>query len=241
MQACLRNGCRSVTAIKFGIAHVPGFDSSLQAFLRELIDALLLQPYRGIMLRELDRFFAQEDQSIDFLALLSSAVDDQGESSLLKGLRSRLFTNHSPFIRSAFTSGQLLKLKRNSTSEGKVVRSMLGFSFKHQNARHIDLCDCVYTGDFEMRGIPRDKRPPKKVNYCRQPGEHFPNATRTPWLTGFTRFGSRSLPTVPDEEKCAIAAEYNNILGSVYEDDEHIGEVIVDLLGPRSRSGETSF
>lgn len=32
--------------------------------------------------------------------------------------------------------------------------------------------------------------------------------------------------------------DYNNVLGWVSAEDEHVAEVIVDLLGPRSRSGE---
>lgn len=79
MQACLRNDCRSTIPIQYGIANVVGFTSHLQTFVHELLDALLFQPYRGVMLRELDRFFAQEDLSIDSRRLLASAVEDQGE------------------------------------------------------------------------------------------------------------------------------------------------------------------
>lgn len=79
MQACLRNGCRTVTPIKYGIAHVEGFGSSLQTFVVGLLTALLAQPYRGIMLRELDQVLAQDNHSINFRQLLASAVEGQGE------------------------------------------------------------------------------------------------------------------------------------------------------------------
>lgn len=76
LRACLRNGCRSVTPIRYGVAFVEGFD--LHAFVEELMEVLLLQPYRGMMLRELDRYFAQMEDSIDYHKLIATAVERQG-------------------------------------------------------------------------------------------------------------------------------------------------------------------
>lgn len=77
MAVCLRNHCRTVTSIQYGLRHVKGFD--LSHFMAELIQKLLNQPYRGIMLRELDRFFAQRVGLIDFRSMLVLAVEKQGE------------------------------------------------------------------------------------------------------------------------------------------------------------------
>lgn len=78
MLACLRNGCRSVTPIQYGLKFINGFEHGLQAFVEELVGLLLLQPYRGLMLRGLERYFAQSYKSLDVLKLVASAVEKQG-------------------------------------------------------------------------------------------------------------------------------------------------------------------
>lgn len=77
LQVCLRNGCRSVTPIRYAHKFIASFN--LQAFTVQLLDALLNQPYRGIMLRELDRLFSGAKASVRFHQLLSAAVEKQGE------------------------------------------------------------------------------------------------------------------------------------------------------------------
>lgn len=76
--ACMRNQCRTTIPIRFALKFIDGF--KLQPFIKELVDVILNQPYRGIMLRELDRFFAQTQASVNFRELLTSAVEKQGEA-----------------------------------------------------------------------------------------------------------------------------------------------------------------
>lgn len=47
-KVCLSNSCRSTTPILFAVKFIDNFD--LQRFLEELVEAILHQPYRGIML-----------------------------------------------------------------------------------------------------------------------------------------------------------------------------------------------
>ena len=49
MKACLRNGCRSTMAIQYAARFMDDFD--VEAFVIELVDYILDQPYRGLMLR----------------------------------------------------------------------------------------------------------------------------------------------------------------------------------------------
>ena len=49
MQACLRNGCQAPLPIQYALKYLPDFQ--LEECLAELIEALLNQPYRAIMLR----------------------------------------------------------------------------------------------------------------------------------------------------------------------------------------------
>lgn len=48
-QACLRNCCETTMPIRYAAHYIPDFD--VENCVRELIDALLCQPYRGRMLR----------------------------------------------------------------------------------------------------------------------------------------------------------------------------------------------
>lgn len=75
--ASLSNECRTTVPIRYAVKHVEGF--SLQHFTEKLVDQLLRQPYRGIMLRELDRLFRDLDSSASFHRLLTAAVETQGE------------------------------------------------------------------------------------------------------------------------------------------------------------------
>lgn len=113
---------------------------------------------------------------------------------------------------------------------------MLGFDYKHRNAPPAELCSCPPYESYENDWVLEGEWPPKEVGYCQKLSEHFPTVTRTPWLPGFLRFGGRPIPTaaskeVDDHDIC------NNFLGLVYEDDEHVAKVVVDLLGSRSRAG----
>lgn len=49
LQACLCNDCRSTMPIQYAARYIESFD--VQDFVRELIEYLLVQPYRGPMLR----------------------------------------------------------------------------------------------------------------------------------------------------------------------------------------------
>lgn len=49
MKACMRNGCRSVVAIRYAAQFIEDFD--VEAFVVELVECILHQPYRGLMLR----------------------------------------------------------------------------------------------------------------------------------------------------------------------------------------------
>lgn len=75
--ACLSNGCRTVTPIKYGLKFTEGFD--VIGCTREITKALLNQPYRGIMLRELDSFLVQMGMGPRFHQQLASLVEEQGE------------------------------------------------------------------------------------------------------------------------------------------------------------------
>lgn len=83
MKASLRNQCRTVTPIMYALHFVEGFQA--QPFIEQLIEALLHQPYRGLMLREIDRVFSVKAEGhemhyhIPFRQLLASAVEKQGE------------------------------------------------------------------------------------------------------------------------------------------------------------------
>lgn len=49
MNECLRNGCRSVVAIKWAARYLESFN--VEEFVTELVESILNQPYRGLMLR----------------------------------------------------------------------------------------------------------------------------------------------------------------------------------------------
>lgn len=100
LQACLRNQCITAMPIQYALKHMANFD--LEPFVRELLDALLCQPYRGAILRELDRYFsparAEADYSndkaasIDFKKLLAEAIEVQGKLSRVEALRESKFS-----------------------------------------------------------------------------------------------------------------------------------------------------
>lgn len=49
VQSCLRNGCKSTLPIRYAMKYLKDFD--VEECFKELIEALLNQPYRGVMLR----------------------------------------------------------------------------------------------------------------------------------------------------------------------------------------------
>lgn len=110
-QACVRNDCRTVTPIWYALKFVHGFD--LQSFTVELVDTLLNQPYRGIMLRELNRFFAETPGLLDFHSLLAAAVEKQGKQRTLAPLCSSILTLDYVF---AFKPSVVRKFPRSSGS-----------------------------------------------------------------------------------------------------------------------------
>lgn len=75
--ACLRNGCRSAIALRYAITFGKDFD--LQSFVEGTLTHMIYQPYRGIMLRELDRLFRELGSTDDFHAMLETAVESQGK------------------------------------------------------------------------------------------------------------------------------------------------------------------
>lgn len=84
MQACLRNGCRSANPIEYAAFIINDFN--VEGFFQELLQAILYQPYRGKMLRELDRLAnrmsrGQVPGKVDFRAMLAKAVEEWGKST----------------------------------------------------------------------------------------------------------------------------------------------------------------
>lgn len=74
---CLRNGCRTTVPIRYALKWLEGFN--LDDFIGGFVEQLLMQPYRGIMLRELGRLFCERDYSATLHKLLEVAVERQGE------------------------------------------------------------------------------------------------------------------------------------------------------------------
>lgn len=87
MQDCLRNKCTSTMSLQYGAKFVPEFN--VKAFVKELLEAILQQPYRGLMLHSLSSFFscdyamATDGTSLRSLLnvrdLLKAAVEAQGK------------------------------------------------------------------------------------------------------------------------------------------------------------------
>lgn len=123
------------------------------------------------------------------------------------------------------------------------VRSMLGWSFTHRNAPSVNLCKCVHSSASalenleELQGMP----PPQPIEPCRHKFAQSHQESLSPWVSGFTCFGDgkREIPSVDSHVDLSAFNEPSNIFGCMSDDDQHIAEVIVDLLGPRSYSGES--
>lgn len=69
MAACLHSLCETVSPIRFALRFVEAFE--LPPFIEQLLDALLDQPYRGSMLRELYCLFAGKQGLLDFRQMLA--------------------------------------------------------------------------------------------------------------------------------------------------------------------------
>lgn len=86
LQASLRNTCSTTIPLQYGVEYVEDLD--LQRTVKQLIDGILNQPYRGVMLRKLNDLFHDESGAdsnvlyglLDFQGMLASAVEEQGES-----------------------------------------------------------------------------------------------------------------------------------------------------------------
>lgn len=265
LQACLRNKCHSTVPIQYAIKYLDDFD--LEAFVKELLDALLSQPYRGVILRKLSVFFSSdpnpwdyssaESSALDFKKLLSEAVEAQGEP-LLSSDESKLLTQWNNASCADFTHAQLPPQEwyRGAKTSAPVIRSLVAYNLDDRNARGVNTT-CLPD----------------------QTKEEF-----TPYLSNFTRFGNKytqlasaaqaSVPTEeaePDQDKSDIGAiEHVTLKETLFygEDDQenakirgvqldqlkverrnnlfgprdrrhekHIAEVIVDVLGPESKAG----
>lgn len=106
------------------------------------------------------------------------------------------------------------------------VRSLLGYSFTNENAKPVNLCEC------------------RKVRGQLQHDCESTCTSRSPWIDGFTRFGSTPEAKLAHEEarrmrSLEFTLEKNNIHGPLRADDEHIVPHIVKILGPQSRAGES--
>lgn len=116
------------------------------------------------------------------------------------------------------------------------VRSMLGYSFVQQNVTPVNLCGCD-----NLNPAHSCFRGPACLPLSLQ---HWSNCgykcfTKAPWLAGFTQFGIHSSAS-PIQRKSGDDAllERNNLFGIVRQDDEHIGDSLVDILGPKCHAGE---
>lgn len=271
LQACLRNLCTSTLPIQYALKYLDDFD--LEAFVKELLDAILSQPYRGAMLRELSRYFSSDrdetefsneaSASLDFKKLLAEAVEAQGRFFLRVDRQLEiLLTRSEQTHRTAFTYAQLppQEWHHGLRGYGPKVRSLLAYNLHQRNARCINRSAPLRLETEEL----------------------------TPYLSSFTRFGlkhmeiSLSSPApaaaeadAPDQDKTGIGAiqhvalrdslyhcdsDYevkkaamrrderleelrvqrrNNLFGPRdLRNDQHIADVIVELLGPESKSGE---